>query len=417
MIPNADQEEALKRIFEWFHHSKERTFKLGGLAGTGKSSLIPFIPDYTLVSIENVMFVAPTNKASLVIQNRLNENNIKSNSRTLHRSFYAKQERHCDACPLTESLKFVCHGASGYNLCGCYLDFYAKTNHDSNIKLIICDESSMISREVYDDVLHNTDDKIKILFVGDHGQLEAIEENTEITKRLGKFELMKYPDFILKEIQRQAKDSAIIQLAHQVRSGHIIEFGKHGPGVEKVDLANEIEFDPSDPDLVGITYFAQVDPTNPYHKGRISVGDLNRMWRSNLGITSPHPVVGERLVCRDYIRRFGIPKGTMGVVRNISTRNYESYDVELVLDDGRLYEGFISSKQLNHNKAIWGLQHLDKWDFGYGLTCHTAQGSEFESVVVFEPSKSFINWLGRVSYSKWLYTAITRAKRQLLLVG
>lgn len=417
MIPNRDQEEALKRIFDWFHGSGERTFKLGGLAGTGKSSLIPFIHDFVLLASEQVMYVAPTNKASLVVQNRLIENGIKANSRTLHRSFYTKQERHCDDCPLTESLKFVCHGVSGYNACGCYLDFFAKAKHDPNVKLIICDESSMISREVYDDLMQYTDKSIKILFVGDHGQLEAIEENTEITKRLGKFELMKYPDFILKEIQRQAKDSAIIQLAHLVRSGHNIDYGEHGVGVKKVSLTDELEFDPRDNNLVGITYFAHVDSTNPYHKGRISVSQLNSMWRSNLGITSEHPIVGERLVCRDFIRRVGIPKGTMGVIRNIRVKNFESYDVELVLDDGRLYEGLISSKQLNHNKAIWGLQHLDKWDFGYGLTCHTAQGSEFESVVVFEPNKGFINWLGKVSYSKWLYTAITRAKRQLLLVG
>lgn len=417
MTPNEDQEEALNRIFHWFHYGEERTFKLGGLAGTGKSSLIPYIHDFILLGSHQVMFVAPTNKASLVIQNRLNDNGIPSNARTLHRTFYTKRERHCDACPLTESLRNVCHGISGYNACGCYLDFYAKAAHDENIKLIICDESSMISREVYDDLLHNVNDEIKILFVGDHGQLEAIEENTEVTKRLGKFELMKYPDFILRQIQRQAKDSAIIQLAHLVRSGHDIEYGSHGTGVEKVSLTDELEFDPSDTNLVGITYFAHVDPTNPYHKGRISVSDLNKMWRANLGIDSPHPIVGERLVCRDYIRRLGIPKGTMGVIRNISIKDEESYDVELVLDDGRLYEGFISAKQLNVNKAIWGLQHLDKWDFGYGLTCHTAQGSEFDSVVVFEPNKNFIKWLGKVSYSKWLYTAITRAKRQLLLVG
>lgn len=417
MVPNDDQNEALTRIFDWFHHSEERTFKLGGLAGTGKSSLIPFIHDFVLLNPEHVMYVAPTNKAALVVQNRLADNNISANSRTVHRSFYAKEERHCRECPLTETVKNVCHGVSGYNPCGCYLDFFAKANHDTRIKLIICDESSMIGREVYDDLLHHTDPEIKVLFIGDHGQLEAIEENTEVTKRLGKFELMRYPDFILKEIQRQAKDSAIIQLAHQVRSGYPVEYGEHGPGVSKVRLDDELEFDPADTNLIGITYFAQVDPSNPHHKGRISVGDLNKMWRGNLGIESPHPIVGERLVCRDFIRRLGIPKGTMGVVRDISVKDKESYEVALVLDDGRLYEGYISAEQLHRNKAIWGLHHLDKWDFGYALTCHTAQGSEFNSVVVFEPSNGFVNWLGKVSYSKWLYTAITRAKHQLLLVG
>lgn len=417
MIPTGDQEEALKQIHKWFHQTTNRVFRLGGLAGTGKSSLIPLIHTYLGIESREVIYSAPTNKATLIIQNRLSRTGIIANALTIHKTFYIKQERHCDDCPLKETLKNICHGRSGYNQCGCYLDFLARASVNTNIKLIICDESSMVNREVYEDLMHSLHERVKILFIGDHGQLEAIDDDTKITKAMGKFELMKFPDFTLVEIQRQAKDSAIIQLAYKARNGFDIEIGDHGPGVRKVSITGDIDFDVTDPDLVGITYFANADPTNPNHRGRISVTDLNKIWRANLGITSPHPILGERLVCRDYIRRLGIPKGTMGVIHDIKNIDKESYYVKLVLDDGREYESTISSEQFHRNKAIWGRQHLDKWDFGYGLTCHTAQGSEFESVVIFEPSKGFANWLGRQSYSRWLYTAITRAKRNLLLVG
>jgi ATP-dependent exoDNAse (exonuclease V) alpha subunit len=275
----------------------------------------------------------------------------------------------------------------------------------------------MVNREVYEDLLHHLPQRVRILFIGDHGQLEAVEDNPSITKHLGKFELMQYPDFTLTEIQRQAKDSAILKLAYEARRGYDISFGDHGPGVRKISINDALDFDANDPNLVGITYFSHADKENPHHRGRISVSELNKIWRQNLGIEGSSPIIGERLVCRDYIRTMGIPKGTMGIIDDIKRIDNESYYVSMTLEDEREYEGNISSEQFGLNKAIWGRTHLHKWDFGYGLTCHTAQGSEFDSVVIFEPSKGFANWLGRKSYSRWLYTAITRAKRNLLLVG
>jgi len=417
VIPTGDQEEALTQIHKWFHQTTNRVFKLGGLAGTGKSSIIPLVHMYLGLEPSEIIYAAPTNKAALVVQNRLSLNDIVANAMTIHKTFYRKEERHCDACPLKESLRNICHGRSGFNVCGCYLDFHARVMINSTIKLIICDESSMVNREVYEDLLYSLPKRVRILFVGDHGQLEAIEDNVEVSKIMGKFELMRYPDFTLVEIQRQAKDSAILKLAYQARKGLDIDYGNYGPGVDKIRLSDELDFDADDPNIVGITYFANADHTNPQHRGRLSVTDLNQIWRANLGIEGTQPNLGERLVCREYIRRLGIPKGTMGIVESIQIKDAESYRVEMFLDDEREYEALISREQLGQNKAIWGRQHLDKWDFGYGLTCHTAQGSEFESVVVFEPPKGFANWLGRQSYSRWLYTAITRAKRNLLLVG
>ncbi len=418
MVPTQDQERALQQIYGWFYESNgPRTFKLGGLAGTGKSSLIPWIHDYLGLEISQVQYVAPTNKAALVVQRRLNDSGIASNARTVHKTYYTKNERHCDNCPLTESLKNVCHGVSGYNSCGCFLDFSAKLSSDDRIRIVICDESSMIGREVYEDLMASCKPEVKVLFIGDHGQLEAVEENVQMEKALGKFNLMGRPDFILEEIQRQAADSPILQLAYQARKGFPIEFKDYGNGVRKLRLSDELDFDFSNRELIGITYFAHVDKSNPHHKGRLGVNELNRTWRANLGIREAAPTVGERIVSREYIRRSGISKGTLATVLEVQKRDSESYMIVAQLDDNRIYEGDVSAKQFYNNKAIWGLHHLEKWDYGYALTCHTAQGSEFDSVVVFEPSAGFIKWLGSVSYSRWLYTAITRAKRNLLLVG
>lgn len=416
MIPTEEQETALKSIRHWFEYETSNVFRLGGLAGTGKSSVIPMLHDYVGLAPHNLEYVAPTNKAALIVQRRLQDAGIIANSRTLHKAYYTKYERHCDDCPLTDSLRNVCHGKPGYNNCGCFLDFNPRVNLDRQIKLIVCDESSMVSREVYEDLMAGIGD-VKVLFVGDHGQLEPVEDNTEIVKRFGKFDLMHEPDFVLSQIQRQAEDSAIIRLAHAARKGRDIPFGTFGPDVTKIHNGDELDFDFRDPNTVGITYFANVDPTNRYHKGRLSVNELNRAWRMNLGLNPKKPVVGDRVVCRDFIRGNGIAKGSLGIIQEIKYASNEIYYVSIELSDGRIFEGNIAAQQFYNNKVIWGMQHLAKWDYGYGLTCHTAQGSEFDSVVVFEPSRSFIKWLGSESYSRWLYTAITRAKQRLLLVG
>lgn len=417
MQPTEDQEKALDRIKDWYYNGIERVFKLGGLAGTGKSSMIPWIHDFLDIGLHEVQFVAPTNKAALVVQARLNKAGLRVNARTVHKAYYTKYERHCDECPLTESLKLICHGVSGTNRCGCILDFEAKMAQDPHINLVICDESSMIGREVYEDLMASCKPHVKVLFVGDHGQLEAIEDNAKMEKILGKFDLMRYPDFILEQIQRQSADSPIIQLAHKVRKGFTIPFEDFGQGVRKVKLSDELDFDSHDKNLIAITYFAHVDKTNPHHRGRLGVNELNRIWRANLGIDSFKPIVGERIVSREYMRRVGVSKGTLATITEIEYVNSEMHRITAELDDGREYEGLISAQQFYNNKAIWGLSHMEKWDYGYSLTCHTAQGSEFDSVVVFEPSDGFQKWLGKVSYSRWLYTAITRAKRNLLLVG
>jgi exodeoxyribonuclease-5 len=59
---------------------------------------------------------------------------------------------------------------------------------------------------------------------------------------------------------------------------------------------------------------------------------------------------------------------------------------------------------------------LDHWDYGYAVTCETAQGSEFDNVIVFEPSDYWKTYQNS-DHKRWLYTAITRARHKLIIVG
>lgn len=56
-------------------------------------------------------------------------------------------------------------------------------------------------------------------------------------------------------------------------------------------------------------------------------------------------------------------------------------------------------------------RHLDEFDFGYAITCHKAQGSQWDRVVVYDQSGVF-----REDSAKWLYTAVTRAADKLIVV-
>ena len=56
-------------------------------------------------------------------------------------------------------------------------------------------------------------------------------------------------------------------------------------------------------------------------------------------------------------------------------------------------------------------EQICRFEFAYAITCHKAQGSEFDFVVVFDES-----WLFGEERDRWLYTAITRAKEKLLIV-
>lgn len=265
-------------------------------------------------------------------------------------------------------------------------------------QLIVVDEASMVNEEIWNDLLSYG---IPIIAVGDHGQLPPIE---------GAFNLMENPKHKLEHIHRQAENNPIIRLSMLARTEGEIPYGKYGLNIIKISGKNDAILDRIS-DLKQTLFLCGLNRT------RMSV---NKAVRARLGIKSLQPIVGDKVICLRNNRAKGIFNGMGGSIISIQPNGRLWYDAQILMDDGRMYEGNVLQEQFGAERTIQIHPLIpqkdlkDLFDFGYCLTVHKAQGSEAESVVLFEErfKASDDN-----QWRRWLYTAVTRARTSLMIVN
>ena len=412
IVLTPDQEEAAALVREWFFHLDNQIFVLCGYAGTGKTFLIDYIVrDLGLKAGESAAFVAPTGKAASVL--------IRAGTPagTVHSLIYTREED----IEVDENGEVVSER---------FLQFVRKEKIDSDIRLIVVDETSMVSDEVLRDLLSFG---IKCLFCGDPAQLPPVG---------GSNTLLSMPCFVLKQIVRQEENNPVVRLAEQARAGKFLEYGEYGAGVSVVPksslnrAAREELFSSADQIIVG---------TNKTRNR------INCEMRELLGI-SPQtklPIDGEKIICtlNDWSKRLD-EAGNFHLVNGIIGRCYcvreqrdglgqldfqpeflreTVYDLPFdagVFTHGRYLHGYGNKACLLENGVLVHENNYEmlrrfkvkredtvcRFEFAYAVTCHKAQGSEYDRVVVIDESNLFEN--GR----QWLYTAITRAKKGLVIV-
>jgi exodeoxyribonuclease-5 len=153
---------------------------------------------------------------------------------------------------------------------------------------------------------------------------------------------------------------------------------------------------------------------------QILVG-TNRTRRTiNSGIRSerlkyrgPYPVKGDKLVClrNDYAE--GLLNGSLWRVIADPRRRQDDLLINLVDDDGGgenrtvvTHAGYFDGSGVENQ-----FQEYLEFDYGYALTVHKAQGSEWDNVMLHDQSRYF-----DTDAARWLYTGITRAARQITIV-
>ena len=185
----ADQQEAAALIEAWYLHLNTQIFVLCGYAGTGKTFLIDYVVrSLGLVAGESAAFVAPTGKAaSVLIQGGVP-------ATTVHSLIYTREED-------------IEVDENGEVISEQFLRFTKREYLDSRIKLIVLDETSMVSDDVLRDLLSFG---IKCLCCGDPAQLPPVG---------GSNTLLSAPVITLREIVRQERDNPIVRLAARVRAG------------------------------------------------------------------------------------------------------------------------------------------------------------------------------------------------------
>jgi exodeoxyribonuclease-5 len=383
-----DQRKVLREIWKWFVGKTSPSLTFGGYAGTGKTTMLAFFR--TALQQEfpklKVALCSYTGKAARVLEHTLRKHQAyypQDISGTIHSLIYE---------PETDSRGRVISWRKRKKLVG---------------NLIIVDEASMIDREIWAD-LRSFD--IPILAVGDHGQLPPIH---------GDFNLMENPDLRLERIHRQAHGNPIIKLSAVVRGGRKIPYGDFG-AVKKFrkkeegtrEIVEDILSDYTE-DLLALV---------GYNRSRVT---LNQAIREIIGMEGNEPQIGDRIICLRNNHRKGIYNGMLGKIVAISPIDNKKgeelwYDLEAEMDDGNHYQGKVLKKQFSLEKTLDRLPGLsfrkigDLFDFGYVLTVHKAQGSQARKVLLFEER---FKHMDDAQWHRWLYTAVTRAEEELVIVG
>jgi exodeoxyribonuclease-5 len=360
---SAEQDSALKAVVAWMKRPKDQIFRLFGYAGTGKTTLAREIADGVS---GDVRFAAFTGKAAGVLRSKGCEG-----ASTIHSLIY--RSRGSDE---TDAPTFVLN----------------RQSEAGRVKLIVIDECSMVDEALGRDLLSFG---TKVLVLGDPAQLPPIQGGGFFTEHP--------PDAMLTEVHRQAIDNPIVRLSTMVRQGERLPLGDHGDAkvIRRADLGQKVAA-AADQILVG---------RNATRR------EVNQKIRALRGHAETAPVAGERLVCLRNNKEKGLLNGGTFIVkeRAISEKGVVTMRV---LSDDRPEDGLVKVSVLpefflgrEEDVPMTKRKRFDEFDFGYALTVHKAQGSQWDEVLLFDESYAF-----REHRERWLYTGVTRAAKRLTVV-
>lgn len=379
-----EQQKVVSQLLEWVG-SRDPYITLGGYAGTGKSTLVAALrlELHKKEKKVDVAFCSYTGKAARVLEGKLHEAKAiypGDTVSTIHSLIYS---------PMVDDKEEII----GW-----------ERRPEIEADLIIVDEASMVDQQIWKDL---SSYRVPIIAVGDHGQLPPIR---------GSFNLMQEPILRLNQIHRQASENPIIQLSISAREQGEIAPGIYSDRVKKISRA--------DPDIS-----AQVEELLSmyndesmilcgYNNTRIR---LNSHIRGFLGFDSALPQPGDRVICLRNSHKHRLYNGQLGSIESIEDDSKDFYLASIGMDgESDSFNGLISVEQFNspqtlnftERRAV--INQSELFDFGYALTVHKAQGSQARRVILFE--ERFKN-MSDDEWSRWLYTAVTRAEEELYIVG
>lgn len=369
---------------------------IGGFAGSGKSTLIKFIIAALDIPEEQIVYVAYTGKAAEVLRHK-----GCPNAMTAHKLLYFSQR--------LPNGKFI----------------FKPRPSLGNVKIVVVDEVSMLPKDMWDLLLSH---KRYVLACGDPGQLPPINKDNAL-------DILDEPHIFLDEILRQAQESEIIRLSMDVRAGRPLQYMK----------GNEVQIVRPSEVVSGMYDWADEILTATNKKRN----EINNYIRESKGF-GEEPQPGDKVIslCNhwDWLDSKGenaLINGTIGYIQEdgpieLGMYNWESMfpnmfkkpvpyiSANIITETGDLftntdmdYQAFLTGERSYTPQQEWYLaKRVDKdvhpyeFNYGYAITVHRAQGSEWNKILVFEERFPF----DKEEHKKWLYTAITRSASKLVLV-
>lgn len=367
---NIDQKEAIKGSI------KNNFFIISGGPGTGKTTIIKAIveilKDLYDITSDNIALLAPTGRAAKKIAESVN-----SKAYTIH--------------------KFLKWNKETGNFS---IDELNKSYED----IIIVDEVSMIDIFLFSSLLKGLKNTVKLILVGDVNQLPSIG-----------------PGDVLNDLLQKSQNSKFLNTIYRVKDGSYITYLANDIKNRKnfdnfTNKYTDFKFIESDDEDI-LKYLIQI--CNSVLKKNISLNDfqvLAPMYKGLNGIDNLNYMMANIFNSKNE-------------VFNISDKTYRVNDkvIQLVNDvDNNIYNGdigYIKSIEYIDSKMVIEIDYggniveyksgeFDKFNLAYAVSIHKSQGSEYDNVVIVL-AKSF----NRMFYNKLIYTAVTRAKSSLIIIG
>lgn len=381
------QIDAIKSCFE------ENISIITGGPGTGKTTIINTISKIYLDNGYNIFLCAPTGRAAKRI-----EETTGIEAKTIHRM-----------------LGYI---PSSYDDIG---HFEYNEDNPLDTDVIIIDEMSMVDVVLFEKLLRGMKDNTRLVIVGDVDQLPSVGAGNVLSDLINS-EKIKYTKLV--DIFRQSENSNIIVNAHKINNGQepilneknsdFFFLKTETPAITRnvvVDLISKRL-----PKAYGYDFSRDIQILTQSRKGICGVFELNRLLQDILNPKNEETdeiLVGNKLfrvndkvmqtknnynlsfVDSDGEENFGVYNGDMGHIIFIDK---SSKKLTVEMDDNRVID--------------YTLEDLDNLELAYAITIHKSQGSEFKSVII-----PMFDGYRLLQTRNLLYTAITRAKENIVLVG
>ncbi|WP_333594132.1 ATP-dependent DNA helicase [Anaerospora hongkongensis] len=396
---NRMQQAGFEWAKKWWSDGNEQIFKIAGYAGTGKTYLSGMIAQE--LADNRIAFCAYTGKAALVMQQR------GMPATTIHQLIYNTETRLVPYEDDEGNLKLKKKLVTTLKEC-----------LDPKPSIILVDEASMVDKKIMRDLLSFD---IPIIAVGDPFQLPPVSGDES--------DMLADPDVTLDEIMRQGEGSAIAYLAEKIRKNRPLQEDESAPGCIW-QMPKEIIRDEYQKDM-----FAWADQIIAGRNA--TVAKVNEQARQHLGFIGKLPVPGDKLICKknswDTILVDGklptaLVNGLIGYCTSVDQREKSEsvpwrdkpiIGTEHLLNLRPVFEETAEFKELKYNPAaLWETKQARGnlkgiiFQFGYCITCHAAQGSEWDNVLLYDDSWYDSN--DPMFQARWRYTGVTRAAKRLV---
>lgn len=299
------------------------------------------------------------------------------------------------------------------------LTFAHNENNPLDCDVLVIDEMSMVDAVLFEKLLRAVRLGCKLIMVGDSDQLPSVGAGN----LLGDIIASKTVTVIeLKEIFRQAQQSCIVTNAHRIVSGEYPDLTRKDSDFfffKREDYQNALSLIVSLaktrlPKAYGYSYMDDIQVLTPSRKGVTGTVELNKLLQAEL-----NPPADGKAEKKGYIYTYregdkvmqtrnnydivwsrsnekgtGIFNGDIGRIIRIDSRNC----LALIDFDGRM--------------ANYTFDLLSQVELAYAVTVHKSQGCEFEAVIL-----PIMGGFDKLCYRNLLYTAVTRAKKLLILIG